>query len=121
MLIIRHAQMEVFRAMDRRDFEQRLAGQLARSFALTVDQAVDIVRHCMLCAARFGLTDESGITTLGELMAQEGVAFFDDPQKPQALQILSNVDLPERARMQLLLRRRPWPALTMLQPVVDSD
>ena len=54
-------------------------------------------------------------------MAQEGVAFFDDPQKPQALQILSNVDLPERARMQLLLRRRPWPALTMLQPVVDSD
>lgn len=119
MLKIREAQMEAFQAYQRQRFRQGLEAHLKENY--TLSDVTQIVDCSLKAAAGFGITMEEDILTLAELMAEEGPGFLEDPERPEAAQILSNPQIPEDAKMHLLVQRRPWKTLPTLEPVVEQE
>ncbi len=111
MLIIREEQMEAFRAAVRERFEERLSAHVTEKYGFVQsDATLTLVRGSIAKAEQYGLTMERSIVVLAELMVEEGQDFDSHPDRALAREILADRELPEGARMHLLLAERPWTA-----------
>jgi diketogulonate reductase-like aldo/keto reductase len=116
VLTIRDIQITVFEAARVENFKTQLASRLREVIgsAANVDTA-ELSSHAMERAEAYGIVTEHGVANFAALMAEEGRDFHDDPDRPIAHQILTDPDLPEEAKIVLLLGARPW------RPVAQTD
>jgi hypothetical protein len=110
MLIIRPAQMEVFRrrAVDR--FVERMVQYVAREFpdryaAFGDAGCEDYVRTALKSAATFRIEHEGAVAVYLELMLEFGDNFERAPHREWAGNILANVDLPGPKRIDMIRER----------------
>lgn len=110
MLTIRAAQMKALEAVRPELFEQRLLRHLAKKYSRASDAALrDLVQRGIRQADLYGFVTEHGIATFLELLVEEGENFHKDPARTLARAILTgDDDMPEAARVDALLRSRPW-------------
>ncbi len=103
-------------------FEQRLLRHLAKKYSRKIDASLrDLVERGIRQADLYGFGTEHGIATFVELLVEEGENFHKDPARPLARAILTGDDgLPEAARVDALLRSRPWIAPDP-NPVEDPE
>ena len=110
MLIIRPAQMEVFRrqAVDR--FVERMVQHVAREFpdryaALGEAETEDFVRTAIKRAAKYRIEHEGAVAVYIELMLEFGEGFERAPNREWAGNILANVELPGVKRIDMIRER----------------
>jgi hypothetical protein len=121
LLTIRAEQMQAFEVSLRENYEQRLAKYLAGKYDMKLDASLlGLVHRGVNKAEQYGFSSQQGIATFLEWMIEEGEDFDDDPQRPEARQILNDSDLPEPFKMDMLMRARPWTA-TPEGMVEDQD
>jgi hypothetical protein len=109
MLLIRAEQMRVFEADQQDVYEAKLSGYLAGKYGINQNDCLRAMVHRGVSKAeQYGLITEQGAATFLELMVEEGENFEDDPARPVAREILTDSDLPEPFKLDMLTRTRPW-------------
>lgn len=122
MLLIRAEQMSAFEAGQRELFEARLSGYLAGKYGISHNDSLRaMVNRGVSKAERYGLVTEQGAATLLELMVEEGENFEDDPARPVAREILTDSDIPEPFKLDMLTRSRPWSPPAPEQMIEDPE
>ena len=89
-------------------FEEKLSRYAAGKYGMSLDSTRELVRRGMRKAEEHGLGSERGVALVVEFMVEEGENFDRDPERPLAQEILSDGELPELARLEMLIFSRPW-------------
>lgn len=110
MLVIRKEQMDTFRMVARRAFEDAMAQHL-KTFSPLLCKAAgeerlrETIRLGISQAGSYGFTFRGPLRLYLELMLSLGSHFDTDPQYPWAIQILSNQEAPQMQRAEALYEK----------------
>lgn len=124
MLVIRDAQLEVFRRRGEDRFVERMVARVAVAFPsrfarLKVDGIRALVRDAMQVGARDGVRSETAVALLIELWVTFGAQLERSPEQAWALELLAHPRLPDTLKLQLMHERLT--ALSAGRPVVSVD
>ena len=108
MLVIRPEQMRAMETGMLELFEERLSRHIGGKYGMSLESTRELVRRGMRKAEEHGLGSERGVALVVEFMVEEGENFDRDPERPLAQEILSDGELPELARLEMLIFSRPW-------------
>jgi len=108
MLLIREAQMKVFRDKSLQDFENGRVADIARRFParyaeLGEEKTRSVIRAGIGNSARMGIRHERDVRNLVDLMIFFGESFDSDLRFAFETAPLRNNDLPAQARVELTM------------------
>ena len=108
MLIIRPEQMRAMETGMLELFEERLSRHVAGKYGMSLENTRGLVRRGVRKAEEHELRTERGVALVVEFMVEEGEDFDRDPERPMVREILDDLELPELARVEMLILSRPW-------------
>jgi hypothetical protein len=122
MLVIRAEQERAFEAKRLALFEDKLARYLSAKYIINLDDSLRArVHRGVIRAEHHGLVMQRSVATFLEWTIEEGEDFDDDPVRPMAREALTDRDVPEPIKLELLIRSRPWTAPIQLEMAEDSE
>lgn len=110
MLVIRESQMESFRQLSLRRFEDQMVGALPADYPQKLQPMSEaalreLVRKGIRFAHDHGIDDEGGVAAILGLVVQFGEAFESSPDRGWAMQVLGHESAPGPLKVELLVGR----------------
>jgi len=124
MLVIRDAQLAIFRRQVVSGFEEDMLGRIRTTFPFQYDVlgesgAREFIRRAIRSGAGFQIRTRGGIAVLIELMLQYGEGFELSPDPSWALKILAHRSLPPYLKVDTIRDR--FGALSRGRRIVPLD